>query len=221
MNGKKFSKDEKVDNLSALGYICYLKGDLSEAEKCLEQAVNLDDKNVINWKNLALIYKKLKKWDKLIFCFKKVLEIDPELIDAWNNLGYGYGMLKEYKKELECYDRVLELNSESEDGWFNKGVVFEYNLTNETFTVIHIFEESDMGRNPYGSLIQAADGKLYGITNLGGTSDYGVLFEYDLINNLYTKKLNFDGSNNGRLPFIADGLLQYSCTQCQPNSISQ
>lgn len=36
------------------------------------------------------------------------------------------------------------------------------------------------GRFPYGSVIQAANGKLYGLATQGGQADEGVLFEYDL-----------------------------------------
>ncbi len=40
------------------------------------------------------------------------------------------------------------------------------------------FDGLNNGSNPYGSLIEADNGKLYGMTKFGGTGN-GVLFEYD------------------------------------------
>ncbi|MBO3116592.1 BspA family leucine-rich repeat surface protein, partial [Winogradskyella sp. DF17] len=85
-------------------------------------------------------------------------------------------------------------------GTFNRGVLFEYDPATSTFAKKLDFDGTIKGRNPNGSLVQAANGKLYGMTGGGGSSDYGVLFEYDLVNATYTKKLDFDGTFNGRNP---------------------
>ena len=52
-----------------------------------------------------------------------------------------------------------------------------------------------------GSLIQASDEKLYGMTSLGGSSDYGVAFSYDPVTSTYTKLSDFNG-DNGWYPFF-------------------
>lgn len=76
-------------------------------------------------------------------------------------------------------------------GAINYGVLFEYDITSSTFTKILDFDGTSNGGRPYGSLIQAANGKLYGLTSIGGYYNGGVLFEYDTQTSTYTKKIDF------------------------------
>ncbi len=85
-------------------------------------------------------------------------------------------------------------------GTFEKGVIFEYNPANNSYTKKIDFDGINKGARPRGSLIQATNGKLYGMTEFGGTYNKGVLFEYDPANNSFTKKIDFDGISNGEKP---------------------
>lgn len=95
-------------------------------------------------------------------------------------------------------------------GASGKGVLFQYNLNTSTFTKKLDFNGTDKGAEPYGSLIQGGDGKLYGMTEDGGANNVGVIFQYDIATSTYTKKLNFNGSDNGSKPsgsfiLVSDG----------------
>ena len=82
-------------------------------------------------------------------------------------------------------------------GAFNLGVIFEYNFSTNTYTK-KIDLTAANGSSPYGSMVKASNGKLYGVTNLGGANSSGALFEYDDIANTYTKRHDFiaaSGSN--------------------------
>jgi len=46
-------------------------------------------------------------------------------------------------------------------------------------TTVHIFDGAD-GANPWGGLVQATNGVLYGTTYLGGTYDVGTIFSLDM-----------------------------------------
>jgi uncharacterized repeat protein (TIGR03803 family) len=81
------------------------------------------------------------------------------------------------------------------------GVLFEFDITTFNFNKLFDFNGNDKGGNPHGSLIQAKNGKLYGMTSSGGVDDLGVLFEYDLTSATYTKKIDFTGTVNGGVPF--------------------
>ncbi len=97
----------------------------------------------------------------------------------------------------------------------DKGVLFEYDITTNTYTAKIEMTASD-GSNPKGTLIQAGNGKLYGITNGGGANSVGALFEYDIAGNTYTKKVDFGGTYgsypNGSLMQASNGKL-YGMTQ--------
>ncbi|MEP6683170.1 MAG: choice-of-anchor tandem repeat GloVer-containing protein [Parafilimonas sp.] len=90
------------------------------------------------------------------------------------------------------------------------GVIFSYDLSTSTYTKLKDFKQAD-GKHPYGSLIQAADGKLYGMANKGGSNNYGVIFSYDPVTSAYTNLKEFDskdGANpEGSLVQTADGIL--------------
>ncbi|HLP50223.1 MAG TPA: choice-of-anchor tandem repeat GloVer-containing protein [Chitinophagales bacterium] len=73
-----------------------------------------------------------------------------------------------------------------------QGELFRFDISNNQFTSLHVFGNSLNGTTitdgcyPSGSLIQATDGKLYGLTSVGGqhyspAQGYysGVLFSYD------------------------------------------
>lgn len=80
-----------------------------------------------------------------------------------------------------------------EGGTSGNGVLFEYDISTNTITPKVNFNGTN-GDNPEGSLLQAPNGKLYGMTSDGGVNSEGVLFEYDIATDTYTKKFDFGGS---------------------------
>ncbi len=88
-----------------------------------------------------------------------------------------------------------------EGGLHDSGILFEYNITNNAFVKKIDFDSVGRGRYPHGSLLQANNGRLYGMTFAGGANDAGVLFEYDIVTNVLTKKIDFDGDDRGAYPY--------------------
>jgi uncharacterized repeat protein (TIGR03803 family) len=82
----------------------------------------------------------------------------------------------------------------------NLGVLFEWNLVTDSLVKKLDFSGVENGSSPKGSLIQADNGKIYGMTTDGGINNYGVLFEWDPATDTYTKKLDFNGVENGSNP---------------------
>ncbi len=85
----------------------------------------------------------------------------------------------------------------SEGGLNNVGVLFEFNPTTGVYTKLVDLSQS-IGAAPYGSLIEASLGKLYGMTSLGGSSNRGTIFEYNFLTSTYTKKFDFNTSTKSR-----------------------
>ncbi len=88
------------------------------------------------------------------------------------------------------------------------GTMFEFNTSNNTYSVLLNFSGAADGSNPFGSLHQASNGKLYGLTSTGGTSNLGVLFEFDPSTNTYAKLVDFDGVSKGSTPL--GSVIEYS-----------
>ena len=56
------------------------------------------------------------------------------------------------------------------------GTIFKISSTG-TYIILHHFVAATEGSNPQGSLIQGADGYLYGMTKAGGTNNVGTIFK--------------------------------------------
>lgn len=82
--------------------------------------------------------------------------------------------------------------------------------TSGTLTTLVTFTGIPNGRFPYGSLIQATDGNLYGVTSGGGSTDYGTIFKCST-SGTFKMLFNFNGTNGehpyGSLIQASDGNL--------------
>ncbi|MCD4682901.1 MAG: T9SS type A sorting domain-containing protein, partial [Bacteroidales bacterium] len=142
----------------------------------------------------------------------------------------NFGVLFEYDFATSTYTKKLDFNGimyganppgsliEISDGMLygmtitggveDKGILFKYDPGDETFTKLLDFYGLDFGENPYGSLVEATNGKLFGTTRSGGEMDKGILFEYDPVNGIFLKKFDFLRSPEGSTPY--GSLLQAS-----------
>lgn len=94
----------------------------------------------------------------------------------------------------------------SQGGMDNDGVIFSFNTANNDYTVLHDFADST-GNKPSGSLIQASDGNLYGMTQFGGANNFGVIFSFTIGTGAYAK-LHDCNFTDGALPY--GDLIEYS-----------
>ncbi len=94
------------------------------------------------------------------------------------------------------------------------GTVFKVN--GDTVTYIHTFNGSD-GSQPYGGLVQAGDGSLYGTTSAGGAKNAGTIYRITpggSFTTVYTFTGGADGANPAYSNLIlgSDGFI-YGTTQ--------
>jgi uncharacterized repeat protein (TIGR03803 family) len=89
----------------------------------------------------------------------------------------------------------------------NNGTVFQM-TTAGTLTTLYSFKGKSDGGAPLGGLVQASDGKLYGMTLYGGTKNNGVIYQVTLASKPKMKKLFPFKGPNGSIP--AAGLVQGS-----------
>jgi len=96
---------------------------------------------------------------------------------------------------LELGDGTL-YGMTSSGGATAAGVLFGFNPSEGGFTKLIDFATAD-GSLPQGTLMQASDGLLYGMTSAGGVNGVGVLFSYNPMSHVYANLYNFntaDGS---------------------------
>src|SRR5215218_5005316 len=98
----------------------------------------------------------------------------------------------------------------AEGGSHSLGTIFSINPSTGNFQNLWNFDSTN-GATPRGGLLQAADGKLYGLTSKGGFHNNGALFSYDTATTTLTKMLDFDSSSGayplGSLIQALDGKL--------------
>jgi uncharacterized repeat protein (TIGR03803 family) len=150
-----------------------------------------------------------------------------------NGGGHGLGVLFEYDPGNSTYTKKIDFDSvkgagpngnglfagtsgklygmTSAGGDNNDGVIFEYDPQTNTLVKKFSFSSAISGSYPTGDVVQASNGKLYGVTPYGGSNGGGVLFEYDPATNTYSKKQDFTGVNGlsprGSLLLASNGKL--------------
>ncbi len=85
-------------------------------------------------------------------------------------------------------------------GIANAGTILEYDPAISKITKKFDFDNKANGQTPVAEMVLASNGKLYGTTLYGGTNDAGVLFEYDPVTSVFTKKMDFHQATVGSLP---------------------
>ena len=86
----------------------------------------------------------------------------------------------------------------TDGGTARVGTIFELDSATHTLTTLATFDEAT-GKYPGGRLIADASGNLYGTTGLGGTFNYGTIFELNAGTGALTTLGNFS-EQNGRFP---------------------
>jgi uncharacterized repeat protein (TIGR03803 family) len=91
-------------------------------------------------------------------------------------------------------------------GTYGHGTVYELSSSGGTWTddVLHIFGSGSDGSTPYRSVLVFDNaGNLYGTTSLGGSSNYGTVFQLTPSGGGWTENViyNFLGGNDGGYPY--------------------
>jgi uncharacterized repeat protein (TIGR03803 family) len=140
----------------------------------------------------------------VIFSFNPTDSTFRKLRDFESTTGYyPYGTLMQ-TTDGKLYGMTYK------GGKNNDGVIFSFNTQEKIYTKLTDLD-GDSGDDPFGNLVQAGDGKLYGMTSDGGSDNLGVIFSFDPANLIFLNLKDFnraDGSDPfGSLVQSTDGKL--------------
>ena len=82
----------------------------------------------------------------------------------------------------------------------NEGSIFSFNTSTNVFTTVVNFNNTGNGESPYGSLMQASNGLLYGMTSHGGANHVGTVFSFDPTTDSLTTVFTFINGTGGSYP---------------------
>ncbi|MDG1804395.1 choice-of-anchor tandem repeat GloVer-containing protein [Flavicella sp.] len=93
------------------------------------------------------------------------------------------------------------------------GIIFRYDLTNQTTHLIRDFDltNAESGRYPFGKLHKIGS-LLYGVALSGGAYGFGTIFSIDPVTDTYSVLHSFNGTTDGGNPscnLYADGSILY------------
>lgn len=98
-------------------------------------------------------------------------------------------------------------------GSFNKGLLYSYDPSTTAYVLLNSFNcGSALGTSSScypGTVMEASNGKLYGVTYKGGTNDHGLIYSFDIQTSTFSTVFSFSGANgtgpSGNLILASDG----------------
>lgn len=134
-------------------------------------------------------------------------------IYSYNIPGNSFTMRNEFGNFLGewSYGRMVLFNNKlygvtRNGGANNFGVLYEYNIATDIYTVRAVFSGGNMGAHPGGSLA-LFDNKIYGQTSEQGANGQGTIFEFDPTTNIFTTKHQYTPAQGG---YALSGFTEYN-----------
>jgi hypothetical protein len=152
--------------------------------------------------------------------------------------GLGVGTLFEWDPATETFEKKVDFQMENDSGFepngsmildisgsmygttrngghfqdmneFGGGILYNWDPDHNSYQKKYVFDSLEKGFRPIGGLVLADNGNYYGCTESGGIFFHeahkmpernGVLFEYNPLSGVYTKKIDFRTEETGYYP---------------------
>ncbi|MBL7040691.1 MAG: tetratricopeptide repeat protein [Pirellulaceae bacterium] len=101
-----------------------LRGDLDEARRDLDRAIESDGKDPIAFNNRAQVFKRLGRNKEAIADIEKALELDYDYAELWNDLGQLYSGMEMYQEAVEHYGAAIRLDPNEVNFYLNRGASY-------------------------------------------------------------------------------------------------
>ena len=122
---KTYEKDAVVQALPSLAYVnrakkCIEKQEYKEAEKILEEAMELPQEDALVYKYLGIVCEKTHRFSEAIISYKKSANINNADKDIWRLLGFALVNCNMSEEAIEAFENANKISPANTDvfaGW--------------------------------------------------------------------------------------------------------
>jgi tetratricopeptide (TPR) repeat protein len=112
---------------SNYGYVLYQKGDVEDAIRNYNEALEINLDYAQAHFNLGVVFLKRDKLDEAIAEYKKALKIDPDYMEAHFDLGSALALKGDLDEAIAQYRKVLEIKPDYPEADYNLGRILLLN----------------------------------------------------------------------------------------------
>lgn len=148
---KKKLTVKDADEFFNTGNNCYNKGDVENAIKNFQKAIELNPNHAEAYAKLGLIWYRYKEdYNTAIKYYLKAIEVNPNLAEAHFNLGNAYWQKSINKmavysaNAIKCYLKVIELNPNHAEAYSNLGNEY-YHKGDEDISFSYMIKAAKLG----------------------------------------------------------------------------
>jgi len=94
-----------------------------EAEKNLQQVINVDETSIDLWLNLGIICLEKGQLTQAISYFERCINLDPYHVLGWKLIAQSHDQNREFNKAISCFKKILEFNPNDLDALISIGAI--------------------------------------------------------------------------------------------------
>ena len=120
-----YKKESVIEAMPSLAYVnrakkCIERGEFQEAEKILEEAMELPQEDALVYKYLGIICEKTQRFSDAIVAFKKSANLNNADKEIWRLLGFALMNCNRCEEAIEAFENANKINPANTDvfaGW--------------------------------------------------------------------------------------------------------
>ena len=120
-----YKKESVIESLPSLAYVnrakkCIDRGEFEQAEKILEEAMELPQEDALVYKYLGIVCEKTGRLSDAIAAFKKSANINNADKEIWRYLGFALMNTNKCEESIESFENANKINPGNTDihaGW--------------------------------------------------------------------------------------------------------
>ena len=94
-----------------------------EAEKNLQQVINVDETSIDIWLNLGIICLEKGQLTQAISYLERCINLDPYHVLGWKLIAQSHDQNREFNKAISCFKKILEFNPNDLDALIAIGAI--------------------------------------------------------------------------------------------------